>query len=100
MIMLSRLLFVMLFAAAAFVGLAISALNATRIDVELAFVRISTPLGAALIAAFTLGLLAGLLWQGRWVAQLLTERGRLRRELRLAEARTRQATASSTPPGK
>ena len=94
---LSRLLFVLLLAAAALVGLTISALNATRIDVELAFVRISTPLGVALVVAFTLGLLAGLLWQGRWVAQLLTERGRLRRELRLAEARNRPPTVNTLP---
>jgi uncharacterized integral membrane protein len=94
---LSRLLFVLLLAAAALLGLVISALNATRIDVELAFVRLSTPLGVALVVAFTLGLLAGLLWQGRWVAQLLIERGRLRRELRMAEARNRPPAVSTLP---
>jgi len=92
----SRLLFVVLLAAAALLGLTVSALNASRVDVELAFVRLSAPLGVALVAAFTLGLLGGLLWQGRWVAQLLTERGRLRRELRLAEARNRKLAPGSS----
>lgn len=86
----SRILFALLLAVAALVGLIVSALNLTRIDVELAFVRIRTPLGVALIVAFTLGLLAGLLWRVRWVAQLLGERGRLRRELRQAELRGRE----------
>jgi uncharacterized membrane protein YciS (DUF1049 family) len=95
MIALSRWLFVLLLAIAALMGLAISALNAARIEVELAFVRVGTSLGMALVAAFTLGLLAGLLWQGRWVVQLLIERGRLRRELRVSEARNRPAAAGT-----
>lgn len=94
--MLSRLLFFLLLAVAAFVGLAISVLNAAHVDIELAFVRLGMPLGVALVAAFTLGLLIGLLWQGRWVARLLSERGRLRRELRLAEAQHRQTSAGTS----
>ena len=90
----SRLLFLVLLVAAALLGLAISALNASRVEVELAFARLSAPLGVALVAAFSLGLLAGLLWHARWIAQLLSERGRLRRELRQAEARNRQVNQS------
>jgi uncharacterized integral membrane protein len=90
---LSRLLSVLLLAIAAIIGLAVSALNATHIDVELAFVRINAPIGVALVVAFTFGLLAGFAWQVRWMAQLLSERGRLRRELRMAESRRRQPTA-------
>lgn len=93
----SRLLLVLLLAVAALVGIIISALNATRIDVELAFVRVSAPIGLTLVAAFTVGLFAGLLWHARWVAQLLSERGRLRRELRLAEARGQRAADPVQP---
>jgi len=92
----SRILFLLLLALAALAGLIVSALNVTRVEVELAFVRIATPLGVALVTAFTLGLLAGLLWRVRWVAQLLGERGRLRRELRLAELRGRERAAPTT----
>ena len=91
-----RVLFLLVLALAALTGIIVSALNVTRVEVELAFVRVTTPLGMALITAFTLGLLAGLLWRVRWIAQLLSERGRLRRELRLAELRARE-TAASTP---
>jgi uncharacterized integral membrane protein len=91
-----RVLFVSLLVIAAFAGVLVSALNFTRVEIELAFVRINTPIGVALVSAFTLGLLAGLLWRVRWVAQLLGERGRLRRELRQAELRGKQADAPSS----
>jgi uncharacterized integral membrane protein len=94
----SRLWYALLLTVAALTGLTVSALNVTRIDVELAFLRVRTPIGVALVAAFTLGLLAGLLWRVRWVAQLLGERGRLRRELRLAELRGREAVATERLP--
>jgi uncharacterized integral membrane protein len=94
----TRILFLVALVLAALTSVVVSALNVTRVEVELAFVRITTPLGVALVAAFTVGLLAGLLWRGRWMAQLLSERGRLRRELRLAEVRVRQA-AAATPRG-
>jgi uncharacterized integral membrane protein len=91
----SRILFLLALVLAALTSVVISALNGTRVEVELAFVRITTPLGVALVAAFTVGLLAGLLWRGHWMAQLLSERGRLRRELRLAEIRAREAVAAT-----
>jgi uncharacterized integral membrane protein len=89
----SRILFLLALTLAALTGVIVSALNVARVDVELAFVRITTPLGMALVTAFTFGLLAGLLWRVRWMAQLLSERGRLRRELRLAEVRASRASA-------
>ena len=67
-----------------------------RVDVELAFLRIATPLGLALVVAFVIGLLAGLFWRVYWVAELLDERGRLRRALRAGRstrARHRQLPA-------
>ncbi len=70
-------------------------MNAARVDIELAFVRLTSPLGVALVVAFVIGLLIGLAWQMRWVAQLLSERGRLRRALRLAEAKVRDESAAS-----
>ena len=70
-------------------ALFVSAMNADRVEVELAFLRIATPLGLALVVAFAAGLVAGLIWRVYWVAELLNERGRLRRALRLAEQRAR-----------
>ena len=49
------------------------------------------PLGLALVVAFVAGLVAGLIWRVYWVAELLNERGRLRRALRLAEQKARAA---------
>jgi uncharacterized integral membrane protein len=74
---------------AALLAILVTAMNAGRVEVELAFARITSPLGIALIVAFVVGLLAGLVWQLRWVAQLLNERGRLRRALRIAESKAR-----------
>jgi uncharacterized integral membrane protein len=89
-----RILFFFSVALAALVALLISGMNAGRVDIELAFVRITTPLGLALVVAFVAGLLAGLVWRVYWVAELLNERGRLRRALRLAEARARAAAVA------
>ncbi|MFL6548319.1 MAG: lipopolysaccharide assembly protein LapA domain-containing protein [Povalibacter sp.] len=64
-------------------------MNAHPVEIELAFARLKSPLGVALVIAFTAGLLAGLAVRVYWVAELLAERGRLRRALRLAEANAR-----------
>ena len=85
----SRFFFIASLVIAAFLALLISALNASRVEIEFAFARIASPLGVALVIAFTVGLLAGLGWQSRWVTQLLAERGRLRRALRIAESKAR-----------
>jgi uncharacterized integral membrane protein len=85
-----RLLFVLLLAVAALIGIILSALNPTRTEVELAFVRVHAPLGVVLVVTFSFGLMIGLLWHARWLAKLLNERGRLRRELRSAQARGEQ----------
>jgi uncharacterized integral membrane protein len=89
-----RILFLFSVALAALIALLITAMNAGRVDIELAFVRITAPLGLTLVIAFVAGLLAGLAWRVYWVAELLNERGRLRRALRLAEARARAAAVA------
>jgi uncharacterized integral membrane protein len=89
----SRAFFIIVLAVAALLALLITAMNATRVDIELAFARFASPLGLALVVAFTLGLVAGLVWQLKWIAQLLSERGRLRRALRIAETKARAETA-------
>jgi uncharacterized integral membrane protein len=91
----SRILFIIVLLAAALLALFVSAMNAGRVEIELAFARFSAPLGVALVVAFTAGLLAGLAGQIKWVAQLLAERGRLRRALRLAEAKARAEAAAA-----
>lgn len=89
----SRFFFILVLLVAALLALLVSAMNADRVEIELAFARIASPLGVALVVAFTIGLLAGLAWQIKWVAQLLSERGRLRRALRIAEAKARSEGA-------
>jgi len=78
---------------AALLALIVTALNPGRTEIELAFGRLVSPLGLALVIAFTIGLLCGLAGRLYWVAELLNERGRLRRALRLAEASARSAVA-------
>ena len=95
----SRVVFLFSVALAALVALFVSAMNADRVEVELAFLRIATPLGLALVVAFVAGLVAGLIWRVYWVAELLNERGRLRRALRLAEQRARTVVAAGDNAG-
>ncbi len=95
----SRVVFYFTVALAALVALFVSAMNVERVEVELAFLRIATPLGLALVVAFVGGLVAGLIWRVYWVAELLNERGRLRRALRLAEQRARAAAATGENAG-
>ncbi|HEY5761440.1 MAG TPA: lipopolysaccharide assembly protein LapA domain-containing protein [Steroidobacter sp.] len=95
----SRVVFYFTVSLAALVALFVSAMNVDRVEVELAFLRIATPLGLALVVAFVAGLVAGLIWRVYWVAELLNERGRLRRALRLAEQRARAAVATGENAG-
>jgi uncharacterized integral membrane protein len=95
----SRIVFFFSVALAALVALFVSAMNAERVEVELAFLRIATPLGLALVVAFAAGIVGGLIWRVYWVAELLNERGRLRRALRLAEQRARAAAAAGENAG-
>jgi uncharacterized integral membrane protein len=84
-----RFLFRLLLVGACVLALLISAMNAHSVEIELAFARLKSPLGVALVIAFTLGLLGGLALRVYWLAELLSERGRLRRALRIAEANAR-----------
>jgi uncharacterized integral membrane protein len=95
----SRFLFRASVVSAALVALFISAMNSDLVDVELAFVRLRSPLGVVLVVAFVIGLLAGLMWRITWVAELLGERGRLRRALRVAESRARANAAAGDNAG-
>lgn len=89
-----RFLFLASLVLAALLALLVSAMNSGRVEIELAFGRVVSPLGFALVIAFTVGLLAGLAGRVYWVAELLSERGRLRRALRLAESKARTAAAN------
>jgi uncharacterized integral membrane protein len=90
----SRIGFILLVLIAALTALLFSALNAEHVQIELAFGRSSAPLGVLLVSVFVLGLLVGVLLRGSWVVKLLSERGKLRRALRVAEARARASVAS------
>ncbi len=69
-------------------------LNPARISIELAFIAVTVRQGTALVFMLACGLVAGALLRGVWVAELLRERGRLRRALKTAEARARGRIAS------
>ncbi|HEX7114777.1 MAG TPA: LapA family protein [Steroidobacter sp.] len=91
----SRFFFYFTLVLAAVLALLVTAMNAGRVEVELAFIRLESPLGFALVVAFVVGLVGGLFWRLWWVAQLLNERGRLRRALREAESKAARAVAAS-----
>lgn len=84
-----RIALAVLLALLALLALLFGALNHERVALELAFMRLTPPLGLALIVAFVTGLLLGVIWRLAWVADLLAERGRLRRALRVAETQAR-----------
>jgi len=77
------------------VAILFTALNQQRFEVDVAFAKFAVSSGLALVIAFAAGLVAGALWRSTWIARLLSERGRLRHALRLAEARR---SVASPPP--
>jgi uncharacterized integral membrane protein len=89
----TRFFFLLSIALATLLAILLGAMNPQHAEVELAFLRFAAPIGVTLVAAFVIGLVAGLLWRGYWVAELLAERGRLRRALRLAESQARAAAS-------
>jgi uncharacterized membrane protein YciS (DUF1049 family) len=72
-----------------------TALNQQRFEVDVAFAKFVVSSGLALVIAFAAGLVTGALWRSTWIARLLSERGRLRHALRLAESR--QSGTPSSP---
>ncbi len=95
----SRKIFLLSLVLLAFLALLLSAMNRTPIELELAFVRLTVPLGLALVVALVVGSFAGIMVRSYWIAQLLNERGRLRRALRLAQAGGRSASAAGDDAG-
>lgn len=92
-----RIALAILLASLALLALLFGALNHERVPLELAFIKLAPPLGLALIVAFAAGLLLGVVWRLSWVADLLAERGRLRRALRLAETQARATGGTGIP---
>jgi uncharacterized integral membrane protein len=74
---------------AALIALIVTVMNQEPVAIELAFLKLRSTTGLALVIAFVLGLIAGLFWRVAWVAELLTERSKLRRALRVAEEQVR-----------
>lgn len=79
-------------------GVLFTTLNQQRFEIDVGFARLGVSSGLALLIAFSAGLLAGALWRSAWIARLLTERGRLRNALRLAEARSAPPPVPPAPP--
>ena len=90
--MLRRVAFGIVLAFLLVLAMLFAALNQQHFDVDVAFLKFGVSSGLALLLAFSAGLLAGAFVRSRGVAALLAERGRLRRALRLAEARLGVAT--------
>jgi len=94
--MLRRFAFVAAIVLLLVVALLFTALNRQVFNVDIGFAEFEVSSGLALLIAFSGGLLGGALWRSVWIAQLLSERGRLRHALRLAE--TRRGPAAPTVP--
>lgn len=86
--------FLLLMLVTLLLGMAFAAINPHAVSVEFAIGRLSMPLGLALVLACGIGMVAGVLMRAAWVAELLNERGRLRRALKAAEARARHQIVS------
>jgi uncharacterized integral membrane protein len=86
--------FISLLIIAMFIALVFAALNPQSVQVELAFMQVRLPMGIALVIACAFGLAIGVMMRGAWVAELLSERGRLRRALKAAEAKALELAAA------
>ncbi len=75
-----------------------TALNQQRFAIDIGVARFGVSSGLALLITFAAGLVAGAALSSAAIARLLTERGRLRNALRLAEARRGQPAPPSSPP--
>ena len=95
--MLRRVAFGLVLAFLFVLAMLFTALNPQMFEVDVAFARFKVSAGLALLIAFAAGLLLGGFARSRWVAELLAERGRLRRALRLAEARLGTGSAEPEP---
>jgi uncharacterized integral membrane protein len=93
--MLRRIAFISSIVLLVLLAVLFTALNRQSFDVDILMARFTVSSGLALLIAFAAGLLAGALVRSRWIALLLAERGRLRKALRLAEAR-RSPTAGTS----
>jgi uncharacterized integral membrane protein len=96
--MLRRVAFGIVLALLFLLALLFTALNQQSFDVDIAFAEFEVSSGFALLIAFAAGLLAGGFARSRWLAELLAERGRLRRALQLAERRLGGAASSPSSP--
>jgi hypothetical protein len=65
------------------------ALNPDSIVIEFGVITLQMRQGVALILMMAIGLLLGVALQAKWIAELLAERGRLRRALKSTEAKLR-----------
>ncbi|MGE0190339.1 MAG: LapA family protein [Steroidobacteraceae bacterium] len=85
----SRTKFFLLLILVLLLAMGFVALNPQMVVTEFAVVQVQLRLGVVLIIALALGLIIGVLLRVLWVAELLRERGRLRRALRVAESKAR-----------
>ncbi len=95
--MLRRVAFGIVLAFLFLLALLFTALNQQSFDVDIAFAEFEVSSGLALLIAFAAGLLAGAFARSTWLAELLAERGRLRRALQLAERRLGGTPLNSVP---
>ncbi len=96
--LMGRAKFFLLLFVVAMLAMIFAALNTQTVAIELALLNIKLSLGMALIIAAAVGVIGGVLMRGLWMAELLAERGRLRRALKAAEASARAQAAGREPP--
>ena len=65
------------------------ALNPDTVVIELGVLTVRMRQGVVLIIMLVIGLMLGLVLQTKWIAELLAERGSLRRALKATEAKLR-----------
>lgn len=80
--MLKRILTILVFVAALAASALFTSLNPVAIHLDLGFASFQTPLGLAIVLAVAVGWLLGLVSALGWVIRLLSERRRLRSQLR------------------
>jgi uncharacterized integral membrane protein len=92
-----RLLYAVAFALLALCAAAFVRLNAVPVALDLFFAPVTAGVGQALVLAFALGWLFGIVSALGWVGRIARERVRLERELRLADAEARTLRATAPP---
>ncbi len=90
----SRTRFISLLLLVSVLAMLLVALNPQPMLLELGVLQLQLRQGLVLVIVLAMGLLIGVMLRIAWITELLTERGRLRRALKISEAKVRAATGT------